>query len=942
MTEPETSNGSVSSKLDGIYTGSGTEITTPGEGGEDQGVGENDKQGNLTIDLKVGATEGAPAPDKAALTVTKQAASTLNNANSLTVTADAGTVKLDASALDKMSKSATGEVVISIAKGTGTDAGKYTFTATSDNKNLFPEDESNGFITVSVPAPTGVSDTVYVYYLGPNGAEKITNAEVVGGNVVWSVSHFSTYLVTAEEQKVSVTDADGNTKTYDTLEEAISKAGDSATVKLLQDYDPDDNVLTIEGKKALTLDLGGNTLTLQLDVKNSHLTLQNGSITAPTKTATLSGGAAVYVYGSGDSSAKKDSCVVNVESSARLSGYYGILVSGPTYGSNVSYGVTVNVKGTVNDPLFISGNLNDASARKDENATTINILDGAKMNNTICMNGEAVVNVDNGATVTGDDAIAVKRGQLNITGGTFTATGAKVNPAEANTNGSETTGSAISVTSTYNTSVSEIDINISGGTFSSVNNAAVYLGHAKNTSGESLGYRGSLDLEISGGHFSGGSDVPSIYVAEKISADTGISTEEGEKIAEKFISGGTYTNEVQEYLADGIQYEVGHTDGSFTYTKTMEEAQEAAKPGDVITALATGEAENPTIYYMITLNNESSVYATKFVESGKTYQLPAAPSGASNQRFDGWKYQGTLYQPGYTFTIRGSMTFDAIWSTISTGGSSGVTRYNVTVEDTDNGSIRVSPSRASRGQTVTITVDPDEGYVLDRLIVRDSDGDRIDVEQKSSTRYTFEMPRGAVTIEATFVEGEEENVLPFRDVDVDDWFYDAVVYAYENDLMSGVSAREFAPNSTLTRAMVAQMLWAMEGKPQVNYLMQYADVGSGDWYAEAVRWASSQGIMSGYGDSQFGPNDPVTRQQLALILYNYAKEKDYDTTGGGMALREYSDYDAIADWAVTGLGWAVEHGLISGMGDGVLAPTGGATRAQVAQIFMNFCEDVAE
>ena len=160
--------------------------------------------------------------------------------------------------------------------------------------------------------------------------------------------------------------------------------------------------------------------------------------------------------------------------------------------------------------------------------------------------------------------------------------------------------------------------------------------------------------------------------------------------------------------------------------------------------------------------------------------------------------------------------------------------------------------------------------------------------------------------------------------------------------MSGVSAREFAPNSTLTRAMVAQMLWAMEGKPQVNYLMQYADVGSGDWYAEAVRWASSQGIMSGYGDSQFGPNDAVTRQQLALILYNYAKEKDYDTTGGGIALREYSDYDAIADWAVTGLGWAVEHGLISGMGDGVLAPTGGATRAQVAQIFMNFCEDVAE
>ena len=352
----------------------------------------------------------------------------------------------------------------------------------------------------------------------------------------------------------------------------------------------------------------------------------------------------------------------------------------------------------------------------------------------------------------------------------------------------------------------------------------------------------------------------------------------------------------------------------------------------------------PTGYSTVTVMDGNKTLAVATIKNNEKYTLPDVLS-RSGYTFLGWSDGQRTHDAKDNVTISANTTFQAVWSyngSTSSGGSSGVTRYNVTVEDTDNGSIRVSPSRASRGQTVTITVDPDEGYVLDRLIVRDSDGDRIDLERKSATKYTFEMPRGKVTVEATFVEGEEENVLPFRDVDVDDWFYDAVVYAYENDLMSGVSAREFAPNSTLTRAMVAQMLWAMEGKPQVNYLMQYADVGSGDWYAEAVRWASSQGIMSGYGDSQFGPNDPVTRQQLALILYNYAKEKDYDTTGGGMALREYSDYDAIADWAVTGLGWAVEHGLISGMGDGVLAPTGGATRAQVAQIFMNFCEDVAE
>ena len=158
-------------------------------------------------------------------------------------------------------------------------------------------------------------------------------------------------------------------------------------------------------------------------------------------------------------------------------------------------------------------------------------------------------------------------------------------------------------------------------------------------------------------------------------------------------------------------------------------------------------------------------------------------------------------RPGTNTTITTSVagditTYTCVYRT-STGGSSsgGTTRYNVSVEDTDNGSIRVSPSRASRGQTVTITVDPDEGYVLDRLVVRDSDGDRIDLERKSATKYTFEMPRGKVTVEATFVEGEEENVLPFRDVDTDDWSYNAVVYVTDAGIMSGVSETEFAPNA---------------------------------------------------------------------------------------------------------------------------------------------------
>ena len=277
----------------------------------------------------------------------------------------------------------------------------------------------------------------------------------------------------------------------------------------------------------------------------------------------------------------------------------------------------------------------------------------------------------------------------------------------------------------------------------------------------------------------------------------------------------------------------------------------------------------------------------------------------------------------------------------SSGGGSSVTRYTVSVpDDIEGGSIRVSPTRASRGQTVTITVDPDEGYELDRLVVRDADGDRIDLERKSDTKYTFEMPRGKVTVEATFTEIEEEDAIPFRDVDTDDWFYDAVVYAYDTGLMSGVSDDQFAPDATLTRAMVAQMLYSLEGKPRTGSA-GYADVAFGAWYEDAVAWISSEGLMTGYSDTAFGPDDPLTREQLALILYNYADWAGYDVRGG-VSLGSYIDADSASAWAVEALEWAIDAGLISGRGNGILAPAGTATRAEVAQIFMNFLENVAQ
>ena len=281
----------------------------------------------------------------------------------------------------------------------------------------------------------------------------------------------------------------------------------------------------------------------------------------------------------------------------------------------------------------------------------------------------------------------------------------------------------------------------------------------------------------------------------------------------------------------------------------------------------------------------------------------------------------------------------------SGSGSSSSNRYTVSVSsDTDHGSIRVNPTRAERGDTVTITVTPDDGYELDRLIVADSDGDELDLKRLSDTRYTFEMPRGRVTVEAVFALMEEEEpaspALPFGDVAQNAWYYDAVQYVYENGLMDGTGGGAFSPAATTTRGMVVTILYRLAGQPTSASTSAFSDVAVGQWYSDAVSWASANGIVSGYGDGTFGPNDTVTREQLAAILYRFAQTQSEDVTQTG-ALSSFTDGGDTAQWAQSAMSWAVGNGLISGKGNGVLDPQGTATRAEVAAILARFCQNTA-
>ncbi len=187
---------------------------------------------------------------------------------------------------------------------------------------------------------------------------------------------------------------------------------------------------------------------------------------------------------------------------------------------------------------------------------------------------------------------------------------------------------------------------------------------------------------------------------------------------------------------------------------------------------------------------------------------------------------------------------------------------------------------------------------------------------------------------------ETEVQLPFTDVGADAWYYSAVNYAYANKLFNGTSATTFSPDTQMTRAMLVTVLYSMEGNPAVSGSLSFQDVASNAWYRNAVLWATQKGIVSGYSTSEFGSDDIVTREQMALILYGYAKNKGYDVSAQG-SVSGFSDVKSISNWALDSVEWAVGESLLSGKTGGKLDPTGGATRAEVAQILMRFCQNVA-
>ena len=221
--------------------------------------------------------------------------------------------------------------------------------------------------------------------------------------------------------------------------------------------------------------------------------------------------------------------------------------------------------------------------------------------------------------------------------------------------------------------------------------------------------------------------------------------------------------------------------------------------------------------------------------------------------------------------------------------------------------------------------------------------DEVYLTQDTTVYAKWEKIAEEVSEEPEEVEKTEETeTISFKDVKENDWFYDAVSYAVENGLMSGMSEDIFAPNTPLTREMLAVVLYNVEGQPESTEANTFTDVKGDMWYTDAILWANENGIVAGYDNGAYGVGDLITREQFATILYRYAQFKGYDTTQGGMAVREFSDYENISDYARPAMAWAVNAGIMGGMDDGTLMPQGKATRAEAATMLMNFCENMVE
>ena len=450
---------------------------------------------------------------------------------------------------------------------------------------------------------------------------------------------------------------------------------------------------------------------------------------------------------------------------------------------------------------------------------------------------------------------------------------------------------------------------ISGGTF---NDTVTSEGYIENGT-----FNGDVILNnggVAGGVFNGTVNNKASYVAD--------GTFNGDVINDFLLAGGTYHGTVTNNTNGQING--GTFSGAITGTGNI--------AADAVVKLTV--SFDP--------NGGSGSMDPVTVDYGATYLFPengfTAPEG---KRFAHWAIDSldgdTTAVPGGGLKILRVTTAYAVWEDIpaSTGGGGGGGRTSYSVSTgktgkTGNGTLSLSDTTARRGDTVTITVKPDKGYTLETLTVTDSRGSALTLTDKGGGKFAFTMPSGSVTVNATFME--DNSILNFFvDVPASAYYYDAVKWAAEQGITGGTDENHFSPDASCTRAQIVTFLWRAAGSPVVNYILPFEDVAESSYYAEAVRWAASQGIVSGISPTRFGPDLPCTRAQAMTFLYG-AMGSPAVTGGSG-----FLDVDSGAYYAGP-VAWAVKNHITSGTGNGLFGTENICTRAQIVTFLFGLYE----
>ena len=725
------------------------------------------------------------------------------------------------------------------------------------------------------------------------------------------------------------------------------------------------NAVTVEGK----LTVKDSTATAAPEVNGDTVTYTSGKITASNLGLyAIKGGEIVLESGSVESTgnigvyAQGNFTPGVAAQNSKITVKGGYIQAKECAASAQGNGATLDIQGGVlqaKDNAVISGN-GTKNDKKDCGGTTINISGGTMIGGIQTPNfiacgvyhpQQGTLNITGGKFLIKDGVgVLVRAGSANITGGEIITTGSvngKVGdsqiiegcfgvvydtvskyPGAAAADKIAVGGDAKIVTDSGNAPVkmrrpessTDNKIGVTGGTFSGPVEKEYLSGlkaELKANSGDApYSYYTDVEAAKDAAKKLGGGTVTDLNAASTKKFTVTLKFEDGATADQTFTVAENSTQVLPRPTRTGYAFQ-GWTDGTKTY-----QGGDAYSVTKEVTLTATWKK----IAFTVTLdyaNDGETATENRGANEGESITLPT-PTRSGRYAFVHWTDGTNTYAGGAKYTVTKDATLTAVWHrTSSSSSSSSSTRYAVSVPSVANGSVSVTPTSATKGATVTITVKPNEGYELGKLIVTDQSGNRLSLTDKGNGKHTFTMPAGKVSVDTTFAK--IETTVNFRDVKQSDYYYDAVKWAVEKGITEGTSATTFSPNVSCTRAQMVTFLWRAAGSPVPKSTTNpFKDISSTDYFYNAVLWAVENDITTGTGADTFSPNAKVNRAQTVTFLYRVAGSPASGSSS-------FSDVPESAYFAKA-VAWADANNITNGTSNVKFSPNADCTRGQIVTL----------